>query len=134
MLVINFLYYTIYRVFRLIPRKEPIDHKLACSFFSILVFTNILTILAISKVVGVNWGHASLKYYFVLIFIVVYFLFKRYYIGLKNYKGIIITNDKLYKSSKYSYMIPLIGIIYMMITFLGFISLAVFISNRAYLP
>jgi len=45
MIVIDFLYYIVYRIFRLIPRKESIDHKLASSFCAGLFWLNLLTML-----------------------------------------------------------------------------------------
>lgn len=48
MILLKFLYYIVYRIFKLIPRREFIDHLLASSFFSILLITNIVTGLFLS--------------------------------------------------------------------------------------
>lgn len=124
MKLLNFLYYSVYRVFALIPRKEPIDHILAATFFSLLFSTNLITLLILGKSLGLDYGRYDFRLFLILIFVTIYIIFRWYYIRSGNYKKIIEAGDRRFFLVKYR--ISMFGIAYLFLTFLGFYLLSTF--------
>lgn len=126
MALLEFCYYLVYRVFRLVPRKGVSNHHLASSFFSILFSTNILTILLLLKFLDVRVNvldEQIFKIMLLLVFAICYFSFRWYFIKKDKYREIIGVNDKKFKS--HSLFIIVMGISYVIFTFLVFWILAV---------
>lgn len=130
MKIINFLYYTIYRVFKLFPRKGFSDHKEACTFFSVLLSTNIITTLIFSlRFLGIKVDkqyNLIGKLVMLVIFVVGYLICKYYYVNRDNYKKIIAHFEEKKRSQ---ILYPVLGIGYMLATFSGFLLLAMYINK-----
>lgn len=131
MRVINFLYYIVYRVFKLIPRREPIDHELASSFCAGLFWTNILTIfIGCFRALGFtieSLNSTFVKVFLISIFILIYFLNKWYFLKRNNYKEIITKYDIEYKP--YFIFISILGVIYSIGSFLAFYFLIIYFNS-----
>lgn len=126
MTIFDFLYYCIYRLFKLMKRTGVSDEYLAARFYSILLSTNSLMLFFLLR-------FTSLKYYFkiypynyllkilmLLVFVFWYFFNKIYFFKKTNYLRII----NHYEIKKKYLSFAIIGIIYSIITFAFFIILA----------
>jgi hypothetical protein len=127
MIIIQFLYYIVYRVFKLIPRKESIDYKLASSFCAGLFWLNAITILILAGLFNLIHDAMILKILLVTIFGLFYFFNRWYFIKKENYKTIISLFDTRYQSR--DYLIPSLGIIYIIGTFFGFWALGFYLGK-----
>ncbi len=129
MKILNLLYYIVYKVFKLIPRREPIDHVLASSFLAILLTTNIFTGLFLSGFAHylINQCNVKSHWLVILIFIGCYFLNNWYFIKTENYKRIINIYDEKFKNQLL--IVVAVGIIYIIGTFLGFWALAFYFNK-----
>ena len=129
----EFLYYCLYRMFALIKRVGEKDENLASSFFSILLSTNTI-VLCFSLKFVIPKGFFTPYPYNILIkivlgsvFVMWYFFCKYFFLKKENYKRIIISYEKKYLGRNKS--MALLGIIYSLVTFSSFISLAMWISK-----
>ena len=126
MSILNFLYYIVFRLFKLIPRREPIDHLLASSFLAILITTNIFTGLFLLGFVHYQRNVRSF-WIVILIFIGCYLFNKWYFIKTENYRRIITTCDDKFKD-QLPFIIAM-GIVYIIGTFFGFWALAFYFDK-----
>lgn len=127
MIVIQFLYYIVYRVFKLIPRREPVDYKLASSFCAGLFWLNTITILILAGIFNLIHNAIILKILLVTIFGLCYLFNRWYFLKKENYKTIISFFDIKYQSR--NKLIPFIGIIYIIGTFFGFWALGFYLGK-----
>lgn len=130
MIFLNFLYYIVYRVFKLVPRRQQIDHFLASSFLAGLIMTNILTGLCLLNFfIYLSTEFAIHKFHWIviLIFTGCYFFNKWYFLKTENYKIIINTYDEKFKNQQ-SFIITL-GVFYIIGTFIGFWALAFYFDK-----
>lgn len=129
MIVLDFLFYIVFRAFRLIPRKEKIDHLLASSFLSILLTTNVICLLFISKLLQllkVRYQITKIYWVIFLIYGCWYFFNKWYFIKSNRQENIILSFDNKYYNS--FRIMGFLGFIYIFLTFFGFWSLAYFLK------
>jgi|GEM_PF-3927219 len=134
MIIIKFLYYIVYRLFKLIPRREPIDHLLASSFIAILFTTNLVTIIVLIELILHAYFNAAeqitVGIVLIALFLIIYIYCKWYFIKKEKYIEIITDFDEKNKSSLK--LMGVLGIIYTVATFLGFYVLAVYSSNGTF--
>ncbi len=127
--VFEFLYYCLYQVFALVKRVGEKDEVLASSFYAILLSTNVLSLILLSKlVIHLNLVHQYLlKGSFFIVFFFLYFICKYYFIKKENYIKIISHYEKKFTNKKKQMI--LIGIAYFLLTPFVFISLAMWLSK-----
>lgn len=129
----EFLYYCLYRMFNLIKRVGEKDENLASSFFSILLSTTTIALFFPLKFI-IPKGLFTLYPYSILIkitlgvvFVICYFICKYYFLKRENHTRIIVSYEEDYLGKNMS--MALLGIFYSLVTFVSFISLALWISR-----
>ena len=130
MMIFKLLFYSIYNIFKLVPRRKPIDHVLATKFLSILIYTNLITCLFPLRLLHIRVSGIGMKIIiicFLLIFVAIYYFSKWYFLKKENYKIIISRYDSKYFSSLYN--VRIFGIIYIIGTFSFFILLAFYLNK-----
>jgi TRAP-type mannitol/chloroaromatic compound transport system permease small subunit len=132
--VFEFLYYSLYRVFKLVKRVGEKDENLAASFFSILLSTNTGMILFVLRYIvpkDLFLHHPSynifIKLMYVSVFVIWYLICKNYFLKKENYLRIISFYESKYKGRNNQMVI--IGVLYSLITFSIFIALAIWLSR-----
>ncbi|GIV29549.1 MAG: hypothetical protein KatS3mg028_0615 [Bacteroidia bacterium] len=127
--VLDFLYYSLYRVFKLVKRVGEKDENLTSSFFALLLSINILSIFLIFKlIISLNWiNQHLLKGSFFIVFFILYFICKNYFLKKENYLRIVSFYESKYK--RRNNQMAIIGVLYALITFLCFIALAMWLSR-----
>ena len=131
MILINFLYYIVYRVFKLIPRRESIDHLLASSFLAGLLMTNIVTVLSLLnffRFLRETLNVEKFHFLIILVFAVCYFFNRRYFITSGNYDHIINECDDKYGAS--NKLMIILGILYIVGSFFGFWALGFYFKKN----
>jgi len=133
MMMFEFLYYCLYRMFALIKRVGEKDENLASLFYSILLSTNTGLILFVLRYIVPKGFFLQYPYnvlpklMYVSILFIWYFVCKFYFLKKENYIRIIDHYENKYESQ--NKRMALIGITYSLITFISFISLAMFLSR-----
>ena len=129
----EFLYYCLYRMFNLVPRQGAKDENLASSFFSILLTTNTVMVLFILRyilptryLISSSFSNV-LKIMLFSLFIIWYFLCKYYFLREKKFEKIIEKLEKKYIGK--NKLIAILGMMYTICTFIGFIVLAMWLSR-----
>ena len=131
--VFEFLYYSLYRVFKLVKRVGERDENLASSFFSILLSTNTIAVFFPLKFIIAKGTftpypyNVLIKVMFAFVFFIWYFICKYYFIKKENYIRIIEHYESKYPDKKVQ--MAIIGIVYFILTPLTFISLAMWLSG-----
>lgn len=127
----EFLYYCIYRIFRIVKRVGVKDEDLASFFYSILLATNTLMLIFPLKFI-IPKGYFSVYPYNIIIkiilasvFFIWYLVCKKYFIQRLEYIRIVDLFDK--KINKKTAI--KIGLLYMILTFITFIVLANILSR-----
>lgn len=129
----DFLYYCLYRVFASIKREGEKDERLASTFYSILLSTNLMMILfvfkfIIPKVFFSNQMYALLlKGFLCCAFIYIYMYCKRYFLVNGNWKIIKLNFDTKFRSISNKVVI-MFGVLYIVLTFTSFIGIALLLS------
>lgn len=129
----DFLYYCLYRMLCLIKRVGEKDENLASSFFSILLSTTSIALsfplkFIIPKGLFTPYPYdLFIKIALGFIFVIWYFVCKYYFIKTENHVRIIRFYET--KHPDKNKKMALFGIFYSLITFTGFISLALWISR-----
>ena len=129
----EFLYYCLYRVFKLVKRVGEKDENLASSFFSILLSTNTIAFFfplkfVIRKEFFTPYPYNVLiKAILVSIFFIWYFICKNYFLEKENYARINAYYEIKYEGKNKK--MALIGFFYCLFTFISFISLAMWLSR-----
>jgi hypothetical protein len=129
MKIFEFLYYCLYRIFALVKRVGEKDENLASSFYAVLLSTNVLSLLLLSKlIIPLNLiNQYLLKGSFFIIFFIWYFVCKHYFLKKENYFRIISHYEEMFPGKKKQ--MALIGIAYFLLTPLTFIVLATWLSR-----
>lgn len=129
MKVFEFLYYSLYRMFRLVKRVGAKDENLASSFFSILLATNTGNFLFVIRDITPRDFFAQSPSFYILIRIVYvlivaiwYLVCKNYFLKNENYLRIISYYENKYGGQ--NFQVVLIGVLYTLFTFLLFIGIA----------
>ena len=132
MKALHFLFYCLYRVFKLIKRENVRDENLASSFLSILLSTNIVMLSLFLRFI-IPKGFFTpkpfaflLKMIFISLLIGLYYACNNYFITRKKDIEIIKSYESV-SAKKYLFIIS--GITYVFGTFLSFICLALFLSK-----
>ena len=118
----NFLYYCIFRVFKLVKRAGVKDENLASYFFSILLSTNTIMIFFSLKFIipkgffTFNPYNLILKTILIAIFFGWYFICKNYFIKKEKSIGII----NFYREKTNSKKSVCIGVLYIFFSFFMF--------------
>ncbi len=127
------LFYCLYRIFRLVKRSGVKDESLTSSFYSILLSTNTL-IISFPFKFFISPGSLEkpvlnilFKLIFFGIFICWYLICKFYFLKNGNYVRIINNYEKKYVGR--NKQMAIIGIVYSLLTFIGFISIASILSR-----
>ena len=124
----DFLYYCLYRVFSLIKRVGEKDENLASLFYSILLYTNTITVLLFLKFIiphgifSADLLSILLKVFFVAVFIFVYYACRFYFLKKEHWKRIVNYYTTKYENQKT--LIVLISIVYTLLSFFAFITIA----------
>src|SRR5437868_111906 len=104
--IFDFLYYCLYRVFKLVKRVGEKDENLASLFYSILLSTNTLMILFFLKflipkyLLSKDPHNILLKLISSSVFFIWYFYCKHYFLNKRNYLEVINIYEKKYGSKK----------------------------------
>jgi hypothetical protein len=132
--IYEFLYYSLYRVFKLVKRVGEKDENLASSFFSILLSTNTGMILFVLRYIvpkDLFLQHPSynifIKLMYVSILVIWYLICKNYFLKKENYLRIVSFYESKYEGRNNQMVI--IGVLYSLITFSSFIGLAMWLSR-----
>ena len=132
--VFEFLYYSLYRVFKLVKRVGEKDENLASSFFSILLSTNTGMILFVLRYIvpkDLFLQHPSynifIKLMYVSILVIWYLICKNYFLKNENYLRIVSFYESKYEGR--NYQMAKIGVLYSLLTFSSFIGLAMWLSR-----
>lgn len=130
----EFLYYSLYRVFKLVKRVGEKDENLASSFFSILLSTNTGMILFVLRYVvpkDLLLQHSScnisIRLMYVSILVIWYLICKNYFLKKENYLRIVSFYESKYEGRNNQMAIA--GVLYSLFTFSSFISLAMWLSR-----
>ena len=133
--VFELLYYSLYRVFKLVKRRGEKDEKLASSFFALLLFTNTVIISFVLRFLvpkELFLQHPSyiiiLKFMYVLFLIIWYYICKNYFLKKENYLRIISFYEIKYKGR--NDQIAIIGVLFSLFTFSNFIALACWLGSK----
>lgn len=122
----DFLYFCLYRMFKLLKRVEEKDENSTAIFYSLLLSTNsILLFFPFRFVIEKGFFDPPLlnfllKLVLISIFIGWYFFCNSYFIKTKYYLKIFERYDKAENEKKRA----IVGIIYSLVTFISFISIA----------
>lgn len=128
MKIFEFLYYCLYRVFKLVKRVGVKDEYLAAKFYSILLSTNTIMLFFPLKFVIRKGVFTPFPYNLLIkimlgsIFFIWYFICKNYFVKEENYIRIISSYENDYKPI-------VVGILYSIISFLSFITFAMILSR-----
>lgn len=120
-------------MFALIKRVGEKDENLASLFYSILLSTNTIAIFFPLKFIIPKEAltpypyNVLLKVVLASVFFMWYFICKYYFLNRENYIRIIAHYESKYESQ--NKRMALIGIMYSLISFISFISLAMFLSR-----
>ena len=119
-------------MFALIKRVGVKDENLASLFYSILLFTNILTLSLFFKFTVKDDVYSALifKGTGAGIFLIIYYCCKHYFINTKNYMRMINKYEDKYPDKKIR--MAIIGIVYSILTFFGFPFTVYLLSNMSY--
>lgn len=127
MIVFDFLFYSLFKVFNSIKRVGVRDEDLAATFFPILLTINSLMILIIIQSI-MSYKFENIQSVKIGIYIISISLFigwnrlcKIYFTKHKNDQRIISMLDLKYSNGKNFFM--MIGIFYTLLTFIGFIGI-----------
>lgn len=129
--VFDFLYYCLYRMFKLVKREGVKDENLAANFYPILLWTNtIMFTFPVRFFIPKGFFNPpllnySLRFFFLAIFIGWYFLCRQYFMKSGRYVEIF----DYYKAQEGSRKFAMIGIVYSLGTFISFITIAMWISR-----
>lgn len=129
MIILNFLYYIVYRVFKLIPRREATEHLLASSFLAGLIMTNIVSILLVLnffKFLRETFHIEKFQITIIILFLICYVFNRWYFIKSGNYESIVGKFDRKYHTAHF---ITFLGIVYILGSFIGFWILGFYIQN-----
>jgi hypothetical protein len=127
----DFLFYSLYRMFKLVKREGVKDEDLASYFYSVLLWTNMGMFLFLFRFVIPKgfFDPPWLKYSMMSIVISAsfgwYFFCRHYFMKSGRYLKIF----DHYKAQEGSRKFALIGIVYSLGTFISFISVAYWISR-----
>lgn len=133
MIVFDFLFYCLYRMFKLIKRNGIKDEELASSFYPILLSTNTMLIFFLLRYTDLSKVFLVPPFaYFLLIFLVLIFVIwnivcKKYLVKKGNNIKIIQFYENKYTGSNNK--MAFFGVLYTIMTFLIFIVLANFPKN-----
>lgn len=131
MKLFDFLFYCLYRVFKLVKRVGERDENLASLFYSLLLSTNTIMLFFPLRYVfpkgyfNTFFSNLVLKVALGSIIIIYYFLCKSYFLQKGNDERIIRLYENQYSNSK----AVVIGITYSLLTFISFITSAYVMSN-----
>lgn len=130
--IFEFLFYCLYRVFKLLKRVGEKEENLASSFYAILLSTNsVLLLLPFRFIIpaSINKIH-YVKYYIFLMcaLIIIGWLYycNQYFIRQMNYQRII--NNEFSKQLNQT-KFAIYGIAYSLLTFISYISITSLLSN-----
>ena len=131
MKIFDFLFYCLYRIFKLIPRQGVKDEDLASLLYFVLLATNTSTILLFLRDAFPKDFFKShmllVKLIFIMPFFIWYFFCKYYFSKKQNDQRIVNTFEQKY-ITKNNQMVT-IGIIYTLLSFFLFISIAMLLSR-----
>lgn len=85
----NYLYYCYYKLFQPIKRKIDINHEVTANFMSMIVSTVIMIILVLTDTIKQIGSIMPLVIPVLLIFGIVYYFNKWYFLSSKRYRNII---------------------------------------------
>ena len=130
--IFEFLYYCLYRMFALIKRVGEKDENLASWFYSVLLFTHVLTFSLFIKFSIKKGIYSELIYKGtgILLLLILYYFCKYYFLKKENYIRIINKYEEKYPDKKI--IIAIIGIAYSLFTFLSFPATVSILSNISY--
>ena len=116
-------------MFALIKRVGEKDENLASSFYSIMLSTNFLTLFLVSKLIFPVYliNEFLLKSSFFIVFFVLHFVCKFYFLKKQNYRPIIAYYDQEYTNKKKYFAV--IGILYFIFSPTVFLVSAIWLSK-----
>lgn len=132
MKLFDFLFYCLYRVFKLIPRQGVKDEDLASFLYFVLLATNTDTVFLFFKnraSVEFFKSHSFLARLVFLLPFVFWYFFCKYYFSKKGKGQFIIGNyEGKYHNANGKFVF--LGIIYTVVTFSLFITIATLLSRK----
>jgi len=126
MKIVDFLFYSLYKIFNLIKRNGVRDEDLAASFFSVLLFINsLMLIIACIFTFDITFQNSTeFKLVSIVLSISIFIassrFCKNYFIKDKNDEKIISRYNMKYPREKKLFV--LLGILYATFTFISFIT------------
>jgi hypothetical protein len=131
--IYDFFYYSLFRAFKLVKRVGVKDEDLASSFYSILLATNTGMLLILSRLIipksffENTLNEIFFKLLFAGILLAWHFICKHYFLKKENDIRIVAYFEGRYSDK--NTLISIIGILYTVISFLGFIIIGDWVNS-----
>jgi hypothetical protein len=120
MTIIEYAYYNVYRLLRMIRRSGVNEFTLACELVSLLLSTNLLTLVMLFMriaTIRIMWSNYIAEFTVICVFVIVYMLCKRYFITQGHAFQVVKQLETRSNPSKYP---AIVGFLYMLGSIIGY--------------